>query len=111
MKRIAFLTLFIVSSAFAQSSLDQMIDREIPTLMTTYKQLHAAPELSMQEKNSSALVASRLRELGYEVTYPVGKYLEPGATCYGVVAIMKNGAGPVVLVRSDMDALPVLEQT
>jgi len=110
MKRIALLTLFITSSAFAQS-LDQMIDREIPSLVTTYKQLHAAPELSMQEKNSSALVASRLREFGYEVTYPVGQYLEPGATCYGVVAIMKNGAGPTVLVRSDMDALPVLEQT
>ena len=111
MKRIAFLTLLAVSSAFAQSSLDQMIDREIPSLVATYKQLHAAPELSMQEKNTSALVASRLRELGYEVTYPVGQYTEPGTTCYGVVAIMKNGAGPTVLVRSDMDALPVLEQT
>lgn len=110
MKRIALLTLFITSSAFAQS-LDQMIDREIPSLLTTYKQLHAAPELSMQEKNTSALVASRLRELGYEVTYPVGQYVEPGTTCYGVVAIMKNGSGPTVLVRSDMDALPVLEQT
>jgi hippurate hydrolase len=88
-----------------------MIDREIPSLVTTYKQLHAAPELSMQEKNTSALVASRLRELGYEVSYPVGQYLEPGATCYGIVAIMKNGAGPTVLVRTDMDALPVSEQT
>jgi amidohydrolase len=110
MKRIALLTLFIASSAAAQS-LDQLIDREIPSLLTTYKQLHAAPELSMQEKNSSALVASRLRELGYEVTYPVGQYTEPGMTCYGVVAIMKNGSGPTVLVRSDMDALPVQEQT
>jgi amidohydrolase len=111
MKRIVILTLFLTSSAFAQSSLDQMIDREIPSLVATYKQLHAAPELSMQEKNTSALVASRLRELGYEVTYPVGQYTEPGTTCYGVVAVMKNGAGPTVLVRSDMDALPVLEQT
>ena len=110
MKRIAFLLLFVSSSSVAQS-LDVMIDREMPSLLTTYKQLHAAPELSMQEKNSSALVASRLRELGYEVTYPVGQYLEPGATCYGVVAIMKNGAGPTLLVRSDMDALPVQEQT
>ena len=110
MKRIVLLTLFIASSAAAQS-LDQLIDREIPSLLTTYKQLHAAPELSMQEKNSSALVASRLRELGYEVTYPVGQYTEPGTTCYGVVAIMKNGNGPTVLVRSDMDALPVQEQT
>jgi len=110
MKRIAIVLLFIASSAAAQS-LDQMIDREIPSLLTTYKQLHAAPELSMQEKNSSALVASRLKELGYEVTYPVGQYTEPGATCYGVVAIMRNGSGPTLLVRSDMDALPVLEQT
>ncbi|MEA2343956.1 MAG: hypothetical protein QOF63_2125 [Thermoanaerobaculia bacterium] len=102
--------LFIASSATAQN-LDQMIDREMPSLLTTYKQLHAAPELSMQEKNSSALVASRLKELGYEVTYPVGQYTEPGATCYGVVAIMRNGSGPTLLVRSDMDALPVQEQT
>jgi len=110
MTRIALLTLFIASTALGQS-LDQMIDREIPSLVTTYKQLHAAPELSMQEKNTSALIASRLGELGYEVSYPVGKYLEPGATCYGIVAIMKNGAGPTVLVRTDMDALPVAEQT
>jgi len=110
MTRIALLTLFIASTALGQS-LDQMIDREIPSLVTTYKQLHAAPELSMQEKNTSALVASRLGELGYQVSYPVGKYLEPGATCYGIVAIMKNGAGPTVLVRTDMDALPVAEQT
>jgi hippurate hydrolase len=110
MKRIAIILLLIASSAVAQN-LDQMIDREIPSLLTTYKQLHAAPELSMQEKNSSALVASRLKELGYEVTYPVGQYTEPGATCYGVVAIMRNGNGPTLLVRSDMDALPVQEQT
>jgi len=110
MKRIAIVLLFIASSASAQS-LDQMIDREMPSLLTTYKQLHAAPELSMQEKNSSALVASRLKELGYEVTYPVGQYTEPGTTCYGVVAIMRNGNGPTLLVRSDMDALPVQEQT
>ncbi|MEA2238376.1 MAG: hypothetical protein QOC81_3100 [Thermoanaerobaculia bacterium] len=110
MKVTFLLTLFIASTALGQS-LDQMIERELPSLVTTYKQLHAAPELSMQEKNTSALLASRLRELGYEVTYPVGQYLEPGATCYGIVAIMKNGAGPTVLVRSDMDALPVSEQT
>jgi hippurate hydrolase len=110
MKVITLLTLFIASTTLGQS-LDQMIDREIPSLVTTYKQLHAAPELSMQEKNTSALLASRLRDLGYEVSYPVGQYLEPGATCYGIVAIMKNGAGPTVLVRTDMDALPVSEQT
>ena len=88
-----------------------MIDREMPSLLATYKQLHAAPELSMNEKNTSALLAARLREIGYDVTYPVGHYATPGATAYGVVAVMKNGAGPTVLVRSDMDALPVVEET
>ena len=112
MKRFAIcaVTLLAVSSAFAQS-VDPMIDREMPSLLATYKQLHAAPELSMNEKNTSALLAARLREFGYEVTYPVGRYATPGATAYGVVAVMKNGTGPTVLVRSDMDALPVVEET
>jgi amidohydrolase len=112
MKSFALLLLLAASSAFAQTpSLDQRIERELPSLVATYKQLHAAPELSTQEKNTSALVASRLRELGYDVTYPVGQYTDPASTCYGVVAVLKNGAGPTVLVRSDMDALPVQEQT
>jgi amidohydrolase len=67
--------------------------------------------LSTQEEKSSALLAARLRELGYTVTDHVGKYEEPGLVGYGVVAILRNGPGPLVLVRSDMDALPVSEQT
>ena len=110
MKRIAATLLFAAAAASAQN-IDQLIDRELPSLMTTYKQLHAAPELSMQEKKTSELVASQLRALGFDVTYPFGRYAEPNATCYGVVAVMKNGAGPAVLVRTDMDALPVEEQT
>ncbi len=112
MKRYAAtaVALLFASSAFAQS-VDSMIDRELPSLLATYKQLHAAPELSMNEKNSSALLAARLKEIGYQVTYPVGRYATPGATAYGVVAVMKNGAGPTVLVRSDMDGLPVTEET
>ena len=101
--------LFVATSAFAQS-LDSMIDREMPALLETYKAFHVAPELSKHEEKTSATVAERLRALGYTVTDHVGKY-ESADTCYGVVAIMKNGDGPVVLVRSDMDALPVLEQT
>jgi amidohydrolase len=92
-------------------TLTERIDREIPSLLTTYRALHAAPELSMQEQKTAAVVASRLRELGYEVTERVGKYAEAGATCYGIVAVMRNGKGPVVLMRTDMDALPVAEQT
>src|SRR6185436_8098656 len=63
------------------------------------------------EVKSSALVAARLRELGYEVTERVGKYADADAACYGVVAVMKNGKGPTLMIRSDMDALPVEEQT
>jgi amidohydrolase len=106
---LALLVLF-ASSVFAQS-LDERIDRALPSLITTYKTLHMAPELSAREANTSALLAARLRELGYTVTDHIGKYEEPGLVGYGVVAMMKNGDGPVLLVRSDMDALPVQEQT
>jgi amidohydrolase len=111
MKRLlVLLAMLTAATAFAQT-LDQRIDRELPSLIDTYKGLHAAPELSMQEAKTSALLASRLRALGYEVTYPVGKYDKPNDTCYGVVAVMKNGKGPAVLVRTDMDALPITEST
>jgi amidohydrolase len=92
-------------------TLTQRIDREMPSLIGTYRALHTAPELSMQEQKTATTVASKLREIGYEVTERVGKYNDPSATCYGVVAVMKNGKGPTVLLRTDMDALPVTEQT
>jgi hippurate hydrolase len=94
----------------AQSSLDAMIDREIAQLVSTYKMLHAAPELSHYEEKTSAFLASQLRSFGYTVTERVGKYDRPQFTGYGVVAIMKNGDGPTVLVRADIDALPVEEK-
>lgn len=109
MKR-ALVVLFLAVPAFAQT-LDQRVKTALPSLLETYRTLHASPELSQQEAKSSALLADRLRALGYEVTYPFGRYKEPNTTCYGVVAVMKNGAGPTVLVRSDMDGLPVTEQT
>ena len=110
MKTLSVLFLLLVSPIFGQS-LDSMIDREVPSLLTTYKTFHATPELSCQEEKTSAVVAARLRELGYTVADHIGKYNEPGLVGYGVVAMMKNGDGPVLLVRSDMDALPVQEQT
>jgi hippurate hydrolase len=106
-----FLLLALIAASGTAQTLEQRIDREMPSLLTTYKTLHASPELSMKEQKTSAFVASKLRELGYDVTERVGKYQEPDATCYGVVAVMRNGEGPVVLVRSDMDALPINEQT
>ncbi|HEX9985102.1 MAG TPA: amidohydrolase [Thermoanaerobaculia bacterium] len=110
MKRLFFLLLLTTVSLSAQT-LDQRIDRVMPGLLETYRTLHANPELSTQEAKSSALVAKQLREYGYEVHERVGKYREPDTTSYGVVALLRNGDGPVVLVRSDMDALPVTEQT
>ncbi|HVE70767.1 MAG TPA: amidohydrolase [Thermoanaerobaculia bacterium] len=109
MRKLAAVLLF-AAPLFAQT-LDQRVQSALPSLVETYRTLHAAPELSMQEAKTSAFVAARLRELGYEVTYPFGRYTDPSATCYGVVAVMRNGKGPTVLVRSDMDGLPVAEQT
>lgn len=97
--------------AYAQQSLYGLIERDIASLVATYKMLHAAPELSHYEEKTSAFVAKELRSLGYTVTDRVGKYARPEWVGYGVVAILKNGDGPTVLVRSDMDALPVEEKT
>jgi amidohydrolase len=103
--------LLLLATPLLAQTLDQRVQSALPSLVETYRALHATPELSMQEAKTSAFVAQRLRELGYEVTYPFGQYSDPAATCYGVVAVLRNGKGPTVLVRSDMDGLPVLEQT
>ena len=79
------------------------LDSIYPELEALYRDLHANPELSLHEEKTSATLAKRFRALGYEVTERVGGF--------GVVAVMKNGAGPTVLVRADMDALPVEEKT
>jgi amidohydrolase len=102
---------FFVATANAQQSLDSLIDREIGSLVATYKTLHAAPELSHHEDKTSSFFAGQLRALGYTVTERVGKFERPDWVGYGVVAVMKNGDGPTVLVRTDLDALPVDEKT
>jgi len=101
----------IAPALLAQQSLDALIDRELPQLVATYKMLHAAPELSHYEIKTSAFVAGQLRSLGYTVTENVGKYDNPLWKGHGVVAVMKNGDGPTILVRTDLDALPVEEKT
>src|SRR4051794_31614818 len=68
-----------------------------------YRDLHAHPELAFQEKRTAGIVAERLSALGWEVTTGVGRT--------GVVGVLRNGEGPVVLLRADMDALPVREAT
>jgi hippurate hydrolase len=92
------------------SDLSNSVERQLPALIETYKHLHRNPELSRHEEQTSALVAGELRKLGYTVTDHVGKY-EDGTQAFGVVAILENGAGPHVLIRTDMDALPVEEKT
>ena len=109
--RTALVIVLFTAPVVAQQSLDALVDRELPQLVSTYKMLHAAPELSHYEVKTSAFVAQQLRALGYEVTEDVGKYENTQWKGHGVVAVMKNGPGPTVLVRSDMDALPVEEQT
>jgi amidohydrolase len=76
---------------------------EYPALEALYKHLHTHPELSYQEEHSAARMAKELRELGFTVTEKIGGH--------GVVGVFKNGEGPTVLVRTDMDALPVIEKT
>ncbi|WP_241587111.1 hypothetical protein [Rosenbergiella epipactidis] len=71
----------------------------LPKLDALYKDLHQHPELSMQEVRTAALVAKNLHHCGYQVTEKVG--------VTGVVGLLENGEGPVIMLRADMDALPM----
>jgi len=113
---IGFLSILLLSalsaiSLFAQQTPQSLADAELPSLLAIYKDIHAHPELSMHEERSAAIVAKELKAAGYQVTERVGKYDKASVTCFGVVGVMKNGAGPIVLVRTDLDALPVHEET
>ncbi|HEX6219419.1 MAG TPA: amidohydrolase [Sphingomicrobium sp.] len=104
--RFAFATLIAamtLPTQAAAATLQEAIAADMPQLMTLYRDLHANPELSMEETRTSAKLAAEARKLGFQVTEKVGKT--------GVVAVMRNGAGPTLLIRADMDALPVKEQT
>ena len=103
-----FIFLFVISSkAFGQSDaindINYIIDDHFESLEVLYKHFHANPELSLQEENTSRRLAEELRHLGFSVTEQVGGY--------GIAGVYENGDGPVILVRSDMDALPMREET
>src|SRR5690606_36992786 len=83
--------------------LNSAIRQDMPDLLALYRDLHANPELSMQETRSAGLMADAARALGFTVTTGVG--------VTGVVAVLENGPGPVLMIRADMDGLPVEEQT
>jgi amidohydrolase len=102
--------LSLLSAHLAAQDLSTFVNDELPGLVSTYKSIHSHPELSHHEEHTAALLAAELRRAGYAVTEHVGKYPD-GSQAYGVVAILQNGAGPKVLIRADMDALPVVEET
>jgi metal-dependent amidase/aminoacylase/carboxypeptidase family protein len=85
------------------AAVNDKITAEFSDLLAFYKERHAHPELSLQEEQTSARLAKELKDLHFEVTTEFGGH--------GVVGVLKNGQGPTVLVRTDMDALPVVEQT
>ena len=100
---LALLTAAAIAAPANAATLDEAIRADMPQLMTLYRDLHANPELSMQEIRTPAKLAAEMKKLGFTVTEKVGKT--------GVVAVMRNRAGPVLMIRADMDGLPVVEQT
>jgi len=105
MKKFLGLVALMASVAMpAQAQeLRKAVEIDMPSLMELYRDLHANPELSFQEFRTSAKLAAEAKRLGFTVTEKVGQT--------GVVAVLKNGPGPVVMLRADMDGLPVIEQT
>src|SRR6266699_2111925 len=108
---ILSLSILISRSVCGQQTPQSLADAELPALLTIYKDIHAHPELSGHEERTSAIIAKELRAAGCQVTDHLGKYEKSDLKGYGVIGVMKNGDGPTVLVRTDMDALPVEEQT
>ncbi len=87
----------------ARNVIGAQISQEYPSLDSLYKHLHTHPELSLQEKETGRRMADELERAGFSVTREIGGN--------GVVGVLKNGAGPTVLIRTDLDALPIKEQT
>ena len=98
------------SASAGAADLSGVVNSQLPGLVETYKGIHSQPELSHHEEHTAALLAGELRKAGYTVTERVGKYPD-GSQAYGLVAILENGPGPRLLIRADMDALPVTEET
>ena len=110
MKRIVSFVLSILVAAMAamparaaSPGLDAAVDQDYGYLESLYHYLHTHPELSFQEANTAQRIASELERLGFDVTTGVGGH--------GIVGVMKNGDGPTLLIRTDLDALPVKEMT
>jgi amidohydrolase len=105
----AFVFLSAASAATAQD-VPSFVNSETPALVDTYKDIHEHPELLHFEARTSHILAEAMRAAGYTVTERVGRYPDD-SQAYGVVGILKNGAGPTLMIRADMDALPIVEET
>ena len=110
-RSLLILLLWVAPLILAQQTPQTLADAELPSLLGIYKDIHAHPELSGHEERTAGLVAKELRAAGCQVTEHVGKYENAKLKAYGVVGVMKNDDGPTVLVRTDLDALPVEEET
>jgi hippurate hydrolase len=99
----AFGASFVAHAAVDPSEVGRRIDRELTSLQVLYRELHQRPELSYQEAETARRVADELERAGVAVTRQVGGH--------GVVGVLTNGVGPVLLLRADLDGLPVREQT
>ena len=102
MRNLAFV-IALLAAAPAGSQTTAEIDTYYSDLQNLYQDLHRNPELAFQEVQTAAKLAARLRALGYDVTTGVGRT--------GIVGLLKNGAGPTVMLRTELDALPVAEKT
>lgn len=112
LRLIIAVSLLMTSTVFSQqASVDSLIAKEYGSLEVLYKHLHSNPELSHHEAQTSKKIVEELQKLGFEITENFGQYSDPSKKAYGIVAVMKNGAGPTVLVRTDLDALPLEEKT
>ncbi len=103
--------MFLATAYGYSQAVENRVKEELPELVTIYKHLHAHPELSYYEKETAAYLAGELRSLGFAVTEQVGLYNDPEKVSYGLVGVLQNGEGPTVMVRTDLDALPVEEKT
>src|SRR5947207_4206176 len=108
---ILSLSILVPALALAQQTPQSVADAQLPSLLAIYKDIHSHPESSRHEERTALLIAKELRAAGCQVTEHLGKYDNSKLKGYGVVGVMKNGDGPIVLVRTDMDALPVEEET
>src|SRR5215468_6279008 len=89
--------------AGTKAAIERSLDAQYPRIEALYKDIHAHPELSFQETRTAAKLAAELRALGFEVTEGVGRT--------GIVGLYRNGPGPTVMVRTELDALPLAENT